>query len=60
MIHISVENFNTLIDKIIDREILCKKKTTIQFRIWRMFKNVNEKKFKRIDATKIQRQHTYN
>lgn len=25
MIHISVENFNTLIDKIIDREILCKK-----------------------------------
>ena len=59
MIHISVENFNTLVDKVIDREILCKK-TTIQFRIWRIFKNVNEKKFKRIDATKIQRQHTYN
>lgn len=36
------------------------KNSNVQLKLWRMFINVNEKKLKRTDATKIQRQHTYN
>lgn len=58
MVYIRVENSNTFADKVIDCEIL-DKKSNVQLKIWRMFKNVNEKKFKRANATKIQRQRAY-
>lgn len=52
MVYISVENSNTLVDKVIDCEILYQK-SNVQLKIWRMFKNVNEEKLKRTDATPI-------